>query len=144
MWLINYQLKYLPQLSTASRDFGTTIKFLRLDGRRILWLIACGTEVALNKAGFLPTFPLFPPGGGEELPEILGGVAPPGLLNPDPNMTKKYNFPHPFPDQTRNYVISIYIRAQTKKSFKSISNSHISLSFLLIWNWNDKYVHTLP
>ena len=36
MRLINYQLKYLPQLSTASRDFGTTIKFLRLDGRRIL------------------------------------------------------------------------------------------------------------
>ena len=35
MRLINYQLKYLPQLSTASRDFGTTIKFLRLDGRRI-------------------------------------------------------------------------------------------------------------
>ena len=32
---------------------------------------------------------------------------------------------------------------QTKKFFKSISNSHISLSFLLIWNWNDKYVHTL-
>ena len=33
--------------------------------------------------------------------------------------------------------------AQTKIFFKSISNSHISLSFLLIWNWNDKYVHTL-
>ena len=32
MRLTNYQLKYLPQLSTASRDFGTTIKFLRLDG----------------------------------------------------------------------------------------------------------------
>ena len=27
--------------------------------------------------------------------------------------------------------------------FKPISNSHVSLSFLLIWNWNDKYVHTL-
>ena len=36
MRLINYQLKYLSQLSTASRDFGATIKFLRLDGRRIL------------------------------------------------------------------------------------------------------------
>ena len=68
MWLINYQLKYIPQLSTASRDFGTTIKFLRLDGRRILWLIACGTEVALNKAGFLPSFPLFSPGGGGATP----------------------------------------------------------------------------
>ena len=31
-----------------------------------------------------------------------------------------------------------------KKFFKSISNSHISLSFLLIWKWNDEYVHTLP
>ena len=37
----------------------------------------------------------------------------------------------------RNYVIII------KKFFKSISNSHSFLSFLLIWNWNDKYVHTL-
>ena len=25
-----------------------------------------------------------------------------------------------------------------------MSNLHISISFLLIWNWNDKYVHTLP
>ena len=30
-----------------------------------------------------------------------------------------------------------------KKFFKSISNSHVSFSFLLIWNWNDKYLHTL-
>ena len=69
---------------------------------------------------------------------------------------KKCNFPHPFSDKTskihtrfqiwplgRNYVMITQIRAQTKKLFKSISNSHISLSFLLIWNWNDKYVHTL-
>ena len=34
-------------------------------------------------------------------------------------------------------------RAQTQKLFKSISNSLISLSFLLIWNWNDKNVQTL-
>ena len=35
---------------------------------------------------------------------------------------------------------------QTKTLFKSISNLHIflsCLSFLFIWNWNDKYVHTL-
>ena len=70
---------------------------------------------------------------------------------------KKCNSPHSFSDQTskihtrfqtwplgRNYVIITYILAQTKKLFKAISNSHISLSFLLIWNWNDKYVHTLP
>ena len=31
-----------------------------------------------------------------------------------------------------------------KKFSKSISNSHFPFSFLLIWNWNDKNVHTLP
>ena len=38
------------------------------------------------------------------------------------------------------------VRAETKKFSKCISNSRISISFLLIWNWNDKYVHlcTLP
>ena len=36
------------------------------------------------------------------------------------------------------------LERKQKKYFKSISNSHISLSFLLVWNWNDKYVHTLP
>ena len=38
------------------------------------------------------------------------------------------------------------VRAETKKFSKFISNSHISISFLFIWNWNDKYVHscTLP
>ena len=34
-------------------------------------------------------------------------------------------------------------RKQTNSS-NPFSNSHISLSFLLIWNWNDKYLHTLP
>ena len=33
---------------------------------------------------------------------------------------------------------------QKKTSKKCILISHISLSFLLIWNGNDKYVHTLP
>ena len=32
---------------------------------------------------------------------------------------------------------------QQQQQIKSFSNSHISLSFLLIWNWNDKYVNTL-
>ena len=36
------------------------------------------------------------------------------------------------------------LERKQKKFFKPISNSHISLSFLLIWNWNDKYVHILP
>ena len=30
-----------------------------------------------------------------------------------------------------------------RKQKNSSSNSHISRSFLLIWNWKDKYVHTL-
>ena len=34
------------------------------------------------------------------------------------------------------------VRAETKKFSKCISNSHISISFLFIWNWNDKYVHS--
>ena len=38
------------------------------------------------------------------------------------------------------------VKVDTKKFSKCISNSHISISFLFIWNWNDKYVHscTLP
>ena len=38
------------------------------------------------------------------------------------------------------------VRAETKKFSKCISNSHISISILFIWNWNDEYVHscTLP
>ena len=30
-----------------------------------------------------------------------------------------------------------------QKIIQSISNSHVFLSYLLIWNWNDQYVHTL-
>ena len=44
----------------------------------------------------------------------------------------------------RNCVIITQIRAQTKNFFKCISNSPISISFLFMWNWNDKYVHRLP
>ena len=33
---------------------------------------------------------------------------------------------------------------QQNDFFKSISSSHITLSFLFIWNENDKYVHALP
>ena len=38
----------------------------------------------------------------------------------------------------RNYFIITWIRAQTKKFFKSISNSHVSPFLVLIWNWKDK------
>ena len=88
--------------------------------------------------------------------EFLVGV---GRLFPQIStllQTKKCNFPYPFSDQTskihtrfqtwaldRNYVIITYIRAQTNKFFKFISNSHISLSFLLIWNGSDLvFIHS--
>ena len=35
------------------------------------------------------------------------------------------------------------LECKQKKLFQSIWNLYISLSFLLIWNWNDKCVHTL-
>ena len=46
----------------------------------------------------------------------------------------------------QKYCHHYQVRAETKKFSKCISNSHISISFLFIWNWNDKYVHscTLP
>ena len=85
------------------------------------------------------------PWGGVLL-EILGGGVPPGSRNPDRISDKKNLIYHTrFQTQAfgRNYVIITYIRAQTKEFFKNISNSHISLFFLLIWNRKDKCVHTL-
>ena len=76
------------------------------------------------------------PWGGVLL-EILGGGVPPGSRNPDRISDKKNLIYHTrFQTQAfgRNYVIITYIRAQTKEFFKNISNSHISLFFLLIWN----------
>ena len=78
---------------------------------------------------------------------ILGRRVSPGSPNLDPYSDQKCHFPHPFSDQIskiyacfqtwplgRNYVIITKIRAQTKKFFKCILNSHISVSFLFIWN----------
>ena len=91
--------------------------------------------------------PVLPRGGG-------GGVLLVGLCRPVLQIltlfqAKKCQFPHSFSVQ----ISKIHSRFQTwplgldwsanKKFFKTISNSHIFLSFLLIWNWNDKYVHTL-
>ena len=36
------------------------------------------------------------------------------------------------------------LRGQTNKFMNSILYLRISLSFLLIWYWNDKYIHTRP
>ena len=59
-------------------------------------------------------FPICPlneylePRGGV-LQGILGGGVPPGSPNPNPIQTKKFNFPHPFSDQTSK----IHTRFQT-------------------------------
>ena len=58
---------------------------------------------------------------------------------------KKCKFAHPFSDYTSKIHtrFQTWLLAQSKKLFKSISNSHIRLYLsLLIWNWNDKCVHT--
>ena len=84
---------------------------------------------------------------------ILNGGVLPCSPNPDLILDQKIViFPHPFSDlaskthtrfQTwplRNYLD----KNSNKKDFlKAFLNSHTSLSFLLIWNWNDKYVHTV-
>ena len=43
-------------------------------------------------------------------------------------------------------IMSSLLRLNANKQdfLKSISNSHISLSLLFIWNWNDRYFHTFP
>ena len=41
------------------------------------------------------------------------------------------------------FLVGVYRPDLTFHTRFSTSNSHISLSFLLNWNWNDKYVHTL-
>ena len=96
-------------------------------------------------------------GGGGVLLGILGGGVPPGSSNPDPISDQKMWFsslvftldlykPYPFSDLAFRQKLCYHylIRLGRKhKLFKSIWNSHISLSFLLIWDWNDKNVYTL-
>ena len=36
------------------------------------------------------------------------------------------------------------LKRQQDDFFKSFWSLHITLSFLVIWSWNDKYVHTIP
>ena len=42
---------------------------------------------------------------------------------------------------TQKLCYHYQIRAQTKKFFQCISNLHSLISFLFIWNWNDKDIH---
>ena len=41
----------------------------------------------------------------------------------------------------RRELTVLRLERQQKDFLKSTSNSHITLSFLFIWNWNDTYVH---
>ena len=51
---------------------------------------------------------------------------------------KKCHFPHSFS------ALALRQRLCHQYGFECISNSRISISFLFIWNCNDKYIHTLP
>ena len=85
--------------------------------------------------------------GGDYSQEFLVGVCRPVLQILTLCQTKKCHFHtrfqtrpvksrYPFSDLAFRQKLCYHylVRAQTKKIFKSISNSHISLSFLLIWN----------
>ena len=52
---------------------------------------------------------------------------------------------NPFSDLASKKLCHPYLDQNTSKNhfLKSISNSHISLSFFLVWNWNDKFVYKL-
>ena len=69
--------------------------------------------------------------------------------------TKKCNFPHPFSDQIsrfhtcfqtwplgRNYVTLIRLQRKQKKFFKSVSNSHISLSYSFGIDMINTFIHS--
>ena len=54
--------------------------------------------------------------------------------------------PYLFSDQASNKLSSslLWLEGQQKNFLKVIYNLQITLSFLFIWNWNNKYIHTLP
>ena len=86
---------------------------------------------------------------------ILGGGVPPGPPNPDLFQTKQFHFPQAFKVwPPKSIPLSdlasvklchqlLRLERQHKDFLQSISNSHVNLFFLFIWNWNDKYVYTL-
>ena len=102
---------------------------------------------------------LLPPGGYPW--EFFVGVCRPVLQILTRFQTKKRHFPHPFSDHLdlqnpypfsdlafRRKLCYYYLDWRANKQilqihFELLKYSHILLSFLLIWNWNDKYVHIL-
>ena len=82
-------------------------------------------------------------GGGGCTPGILGGGVPPSSPNPDPISDQKMSFSTSVfrpggghkTQQHKTEIMSSLLRLkpQQKEFLKSISNSHITLSFLWIW-----------
>ena len=70
--------------------------------------------------------------------EFLVGVCCPFSKSLALFQTKKCHFPHSFSD------LALRQRLCHQYGFECISNSRISISFLFIWNCNDKCIHTLP
>ena len=83
-------------------------------------------------------------GGGWHSWEFLMGVCLPVL-----QILSLYIYFRPknviFPTRFQTWPLRKHLdKNSNKKDFlKAFLNSHTSLSFLLIWNWNDKYVHTV-
>ena len=76
-------------------------------------------------------------GGGTPRNSWWGCRVQPGSPNPDPILDQKVLLSAPVFRPVLlggNYIIITQIGTQRNKFFKSISNSHISLSFLLVWN----------
>ena len=85
------------------------------------------------------------PGGGGVLLGILGGGVPPSSPHSDPISDQKMSFSTSVfrpggghkTQQHKTEIMSSLLRLkpQQKEFLKFISNSHITLSFLWIWNW---------
>ena len=94
-------------------------------------------------------------GGAAVFLVMLGGGLPPGCSTPDPISDQKMSFftpvfrpglnQYPFSDLACKKLRHRYLDYNSnKKDFlKSMSKSRISLSVLLIWNWNiNTFVHS--
>ena len=65
---------------------------------------------------------------------ILGGGVPPDSPSPDPIWDQKPTFSHPFSELPWAEIMSSLLRLEHQRNLKTISNSHITLSFLFISN----------
>ena len=86
------------------------------------------------------------PGGGGVLLGILGGGVPPGSPNSDLITDQKMSLSTPVfrPGLCRQKMMSSLLRLERKQKILQTHFEFAYFSFFLIWNWNDKYVHTLP